>query len=139
VLVRAQPAIRPGDTQEDQPMLEQDGTDHQVTTTPRPDEYVHADVDTEDGRLLVTDRRVEISRGARIALDLRFDELRRIQLDIERHRPATMVVVPDNARYEPQVLPIPAEALDTVTAALSFIGRTIQRAGVEDRQARADG
>ena len=80
-----------------------------------------------------------ISRGVRLALDLRFDEIRRIQVDIERHRPATMVVVPDSPRHEPQVLPIQTEALDTVTAALSFIGRAIQRDDVEERLARTDG
>jgi len=121
-------------------MLEQDGTDHHhVSTTPRPDEHVIADVETEDGRLLVTDRRLAISRGVRLALDLRFDEIRRIQLDIERHRPATMVVVPDSPRTEPQVLPIPTDALDAVTAALSFVGRAIQRDDVEERRARAHG
>ena len=121
-------------------MLDQDDTGHHDAVASRnPDERVHADIETEGGQLLVTDRRVAISRGVRIALDLRFDEIRRIQLDIERHHPATMVVVPDSARQEPQVLPIPTEALDTVTAALSFIARAIHRADLEDRQARADG
>jgi hypothetical protein len=121
-------------------MLEQDATDlDHARTTARPDEHVLADVETEDGRLLVTDRRLAISRGVRLALDLRFDEIRRIQLDIERHRPATMVVVPDSARNEPQVLPIPTHALDIATGALSFIGHAIQGDDVEARHARGDG
>jgi hypothetical protein len=126
--------------QEDQPMLEQDSTDHHDAVVPRsPDERVHAEIDTEDGRLLVTDRRLAISRGVRLALDLRFSELRRIQLDVERHRPATLVVVPESARHEPQVLPIPSDALDALAPAIAFIGRAIHESGLEERRARAGG
>jgi len=52
----------------------------------------------------------------------RFPRLRRIQFDIERDRPATLVVVPESPEVEPQVLAIPAEEYPAVADALVQIG-----------------
>jgi hypothetical protein len=45
-----------------------------------------------------------------MALDVPLDNLRRVQFDIERERPASLVVVPERPLDEPQVLLVkPAE------------------------------
>ena len=81
--------------------------------------------DTPGAKLIVTDRRVAVAAGDRVALDIRFEGLRRIQFDIERQRPATLVIVPENPTDEPQVLAIPPERYDVVTQALAIIGHRI--------------
>jgi hypothetical protein len=75
-----------------------------------------------DAVLAVTTRRVAIVEGGRTALDLAIDGLRRIQFDIERTRPATLVVVPDEGRHPPQVLPVRPDQYEAVAEALVAIG-----------------
>ena len=69
-----------------------------------PDEQVHSEAKAGDARIVVTDRRVIVASEARAALDLPISDLRRIQFDIERTRPATLVIVPEIATQEPQAL-----------------------------------
>jgi hypothetical protein len=79
-----------------------------------------------DAELVVTDRRVAIAtENGRLAMNLPIEHLRRIQFDIERTRPATLVIVPDHAGHEPQVLSIPPEQIDTTTQALAFVGKRL--------------
>src|SRR5260221_14155560 len=59
--------------------------------------------------LAVTTRRVVVAESDRVALAVPFEGLRRVQLDIERTRPATLVLMPEHPRDEPQVLAIPPE------------------------------
>ena len=82
-----------------------------------------------DGLILVTNKRVAVAAEGRLAMDLPIEDLRRIQFDIERTRPATLVIVPDHAGDEPQVLTIPPEQIDAVTSALAFIGKRLGDAG----------
>ncbi len=89
------------------------------------DETVHVVADAMSARILVTDRRVAVASEDRLTLDIGFDGLRRIQFDIERDRPATLVIVPESPAHEPQVLAIPPERYDEVTAALAIIGRRL--------------
>ena len=70
-----------------------------------------------------------------MALSIGFDELRRIQFDIERDRPATMVIVPEEAHYEPQVLAIPPQEFKATAEALALIG--LQLANIRQRESRA--
>ena len=58
-------------------------------------------------------------------LDLPFNELRRIQFDIEATRPATLVIVPESALEELQVLAVPFEEIDGTAKALSVVGRRL--------------
>jgi len=51
--------------------------------------------------------------------------LRRIQFDVERRRPATLVLVPELPRDEPQVLAIEPERYEEVADALVIIGRRL--------------
>ena len=90
-----------------------------------PGETVQAIARAESASLLVTDRRVAVAEAHRIALDVPFDGLRRIQFDIERERPATLVIVPEHPRQEPQVLAIPPDRYEEITRALALIGERL--------------
>jgi hypothetical protein len=72
--------------------------------------------------VVVSDRRLIVAARERVALTVGFDQLRRIQFDIERDRPATMVIVPEEAQHEPQVLAIPTSELRSAARALALIG-----------------
>ncbi len=65
----------------------------------------------------------------RVVLDVAFEGLRRIQFDVERRRPATLVIVPENATHEPPVLAVPADRYDQITQALALIGHRLDMAG----------
>jgi hypothetical protein len=68
-----------------------------------------------------------VAAQERVALSIGFDELRRIQFDIERDRPATMVIVPEEAHHEPQVLAIPPQEFRATADALAIIGEQLAR------------
>jgi hypothetical protein len=90
------------------------------------DERVQAEARGEGARLLVTDRRIAVfSRPDRPDMDIPFAGLRRIQFDIERDRPATLVLVPERRENHPQVLAIPPEEYSAVGEALATIGRRL--------------
>ena len=82
-------------------------------------------IPTDGGHLLVTEDRIATSHGDRVTMDLAIVEIRRVQLDIERRRPATFVIVPDSPSTEPQVMPIPVAHYDAVSAASAHIGRVL--------------
>jgi hypothetical protein len=79
--------------------------------------------------LAVTDRRLVVAARERIALAVPFHSLRRIQFDIERDRPATLVIVPEMAHDEPQVLSIPPDRYPEAAEALVLIGQALARSG----------
>jgi hypothetical protein len=78
-----------------------------------------------DAVLALTDRRLFVAAPERVALAIPFDGLRRIQFDIERHRPATLVIVPEMANHEPQVLSIPPEQYPAAGELLAAVGREL--------------
>ena len=93
-----------------------------------PSESVHIEARAADGVVLVTDKRVAVAtRADRFDLDIPFDGLRRIQFDIERTRPAVLVIVPEHPADRPQVLSIPPEQYEAVGQALALIGRRLYR------------
>jgi hypothetical protein len=92
-----------------------------------PDEELRIQARARDALIAVSDRRLIVASRERIMLSVSFNELRRIQFDIERDRPATMVIVPEEAHHEPQVLAIPPEEFDATAEALAHIGRQIAR------------
>ena len=58
-----------------------------------PTEDILAQAEADDGVMLVTRRRLAVSvEAGRFHVDVPFDALRRIELDIERRRPATLVI-----------------------------------------------
>ena len=89
-------------------------------------EYVLCLIATDGGHLLITKDRIAVSHGHRVTMDLPIGALRRIQLDIERNRPATFVIVPDSPQTEPAVVPIPVPDYDVLTAACAHIGRLLE-------------
>ena len=89
------------------------------------DEHVQRITRSQDATGLVTDRRIAIARGDRVAMDIPYERLRRIQFDVERRRPATLVLVPELPRDEPQVLAVEPERYEEVADALVIIGRRL--------------
>lgn len=90
-----------------------------------PQEKLELTARATDAVLAVTDLRLIVADEQRVALDVPFQEVRRIQFDIERTRPATLVIVPENAYRQPQVLAIPPEEYDRAATALALIGRRL--------------
>lgn len=98
------------------------------------DERIQVQADAQGAHLVVTDRRLAVvSRPARPDLDIPFEALRRIQFDIERERPATLVIVPEHPDNHPQVLAIPPDQYAAVGQALAAIGHRL--AGVSSEEA----
>jgi hypothetical protein len=94
-----------------------------------PDETLRVRARAREAVIAVSDRRLIVAARERIALNIGFHELRRIQFDIERDRPATMVIVPEEAHHEPQVLAIPPEEFGATAEALALIGQQLARIG----------
>jgi hypothetical protein len=105
-----------------------DTAEEQIRRHLEPDEQLQITARASDAFVAITDRRLAVLNDQKVLIDTPFDGLRRIQFDIERERPATLVVVPESARQLPQVLAIPPEEYDAVTQALAIVGRHLARA-----------
>jgi hypothetical protein len=86
-----------------------------------PDEQIHVRARARDGAIAVSDRRLIVVDRERLALNIPFERLRRLEFDVERDY-ATLVVVPEQPTDEPQVLPIPREEYRAIADALVAIG-----------------
>jgi hypothetical protein len=91
------------------------------------DEELHVATDTDQGLIAVTDRRLIVKHAERIALDLPLEDIRRIQFDVERARPATLVVVPHSPSHPPEVMSVPVERLEPVSRMVYIIGDRLGR------------
>jgi hypothetical protein len=100
-----------------------------VKSVLEPDEQIRARARSTTAVLAVTTRRVVVADPARIALAIPFDKVRRVQFDIERTRPATLVIVPEHANNEPQVLSIPPENYKDAADALVALGHLFYPVG----------
>jgi hypothetical protein len=101
-------------------------TDDSIARFLHQDEQIHAEAHADGARIVVTDRRLAVlSRPDRPDLDIPFEGLRRIQFDIERERPATLVIVPEHPGDHPQVLAIPPAQYGAVAHALAAIGHRL--------------
>lgn len=89
------------------------------------EEQLHLTARSTDALIAVTDQRIIVADEGRVALDVPIQGVRRIQFDIERTRPATLVIVPEDASRSPQVLAIPPEEYDRAASALALIGRRL--------------
>ena len=96
--------------------------DPSIRTVLDPDEAVHAQAEAVDAILAVTDRRLVVVDAQRVALNVPLDRLRRVQFDIERERPATLVIVPEHQSDPPQVLAIEPRGYRAACDALAVIG-----------------
>jgi hypothetical protein len=99
--------------------------DHPVLRTLEPDEEIHVQAQAGENVVVVTDRRLAVASQERLALDVPIDNLRRVQFDIERDRPATLVVVPQRPLDEPQILAVRPAEYEAVAQALVVIGRRL--------------
>ena len=75
-----------------------------------------------DASIVVTDRRLVVASEARLMLDVPFDRLRRIQFDIERARPAALVVDPEWPSDPPQVLSVTPDQYEAMAKVLTYVG-----------------
>jgi hypothetical protein len=99
--------------------------DHPIRRALDPDEEIHVEAPAGDHAVVVTAKRLAIGTRDRLALDVPIDNLRRIQFDIERNRPATLVVVPEHPGDEPQVLAVRPTDYPGVAEALVVIGQRL--------------
>jgi len=99
----------------------------QILQALEPGEELRLQARATEAVLAVTDRRLVVAASERVALAVPFEDLRRIQFDIERDRPATLVIVPEMAHHEPQVLSIPPERYREASDALVAIGQRLAR------------
>jgi len=90
-----------------------------------PGEQLRLKARSREAVLALTDRRLVVAAPERIALSVPLEGLRRIQFDIERDRPATLVIVPELAHDEPQVLSIPRDQFQAAADALVVIGQLL--------------
>ena len=90
-----------------------------------PDEQIHFRTRAMEGLVALTDRRLLVTDTQRVALNVAIDQIRRVQFDIERQRPATLVIVPEHPRDQPQVLSIPPEQYAAAGQALAMIGQRL--------------
>jgi hypothetical protein len=107
--------------------------DRQVLRLLHPDETVQVQASAGDALVLVTNRRMAVASAERLLLDVPIDGLRRIQFDVERSRPATLVIVPEEPTNEPQVLAIEPDGLEAIARAIATVGLRFA-AGSDERQ-----
>jgi hypothetical protein len=99
--------------------------DHPAIGILRSGETIRTHIPGKTTTIVVTDERIAVADEERLAFDLEISRLRRIQFDIERERPATLVIVPEHPTHEPQVLAIPPEHYHKVGEALAYIGQRL--------------
>ena len=97
-----------------------------------PDEEVRVKASAGDALVVVTDRRMAVATAERLMLDVPIENLRRIQFDIERERPATLVIVPERRQDEPQVLAIEPRDYEAIVRALVAVGHRFAAAAEEE-------
>jgi hypothetical protein len=105
----------------------------------QPGEIVQAHTRAADVLIAVTSQRLIVADDDRTLLDIAFSQLRRVQFDIERGRSATLVIVPEQARDEPQVIAVPIAKLAEVAAALALLGQRLNEDAESDVQGPASG
>jgi hypothetical protein len=115
-----------------QPMIE---IEPHVLEALEPGEQLRVRARSREAVLAVTDRRLVVAAPERIALAVPLEGLRRIQFDIERDRPATLVIVPEQAHDEPQVLSIPRDEFAAAAEVLVMIGHILAPADKGGRTA----
>jgi hypothetical protein len=87
-----------------------------------PGERLEVVARTSPAIVAITDRRLVAAGDDRTVMDLPVSSIRRIELDVERGRPATLVLVPHDPVHEPQVLTVPHEELEPVSRLVFLIG-----------------
>lgn len=81
-----------------------------------------------DALIVVTTRRLAVVIAERVALAVDIARVRRIEFDIEKMRPATLVIVTESATDPPQVLVVDPADYGEVADALVTIGLRLAQA-----------
>jgi hypothetical protein len=102
--------------------LDQDSPSPPALIALQAGERIQAHAKAIDANVVVTDRRLVVASDARLMLDVPFDRLRRIQFDIERARPAALVVVPEWPSDPPQVLSVAPSEYEAMAKVLTYVG-----------------
>ena len=110
--------------------------EHPVLRSLTPDEEIRIQAAAGDSIVVVTNKRLAIGSHERVALDVPIDNLRRIQFDIERDRPATLVFVPEHPADEPQVLVVSPDDYAGVAEALGGPRKAARRGVGPSRRVR---
>lgn len=77
--------------------------DHPIFRILGEGEELVASARARDAEIVVTNARIAIAADdGRVAMDLPIDDVRRIQFDIERTRPATLVTSPTSRHASPR-------------------------------------
>jgi hypothetical protein len=97
--------------------------EHPALRILQPDEEVRVQASVGETLVVVTDRRMAVANAERLMLDVPIENLRRIEFDIERERPATLVIVPERRTDEPQVLAIEPRDYEAIVRALVVVGQ----------------
>jgi hypothetical protein len=87
-----------------------------------PGEQLKYRAPASEATIAITDRRLIVAEPNRVALAVPFERVRRIQFDVERSRPATLVIVPEHPSDEAQVLTIRPDQYEATARALVAIG-----------------
>ena len=83
-----------------------------------------------DGHVVtITDDVLRVAADDLVRLDVPISGVRRIQFDIERERPATLVIVPYAPSDEPQVIMVQPEDYEGVGHALAVLGKKMFEQG----------
>jgi hypothetical protein len=107
---------------------------HPILSTIAEREQVRAVARVRDAHVVMTDHRLAVASDSRLMLDVPIDNVRRIQFDIERLRPATLVVVPENPIDEPQVLAVRPDEYKRVADVLVLLGERLAHLGPAPRE-----
>jgi hypothetical protein len=99
--------------------------DQMVSEVLEPGEAIRLRAHASDAVLALTDRRIVVAAPSRVALSIPVAGLRRVQFDIERSRPATLVLVPEDASYEAQVLTIAPSEYRAATETMVAMGHAL--------------
>jgi hypothetical protein len=84
-----------------------------------------------DADIAVTNRRLAVVEAERLAMAIHIEDVRRVEFDIERDRPAALVIVPDSPSHPAAVLSVPVDQYESVARALVVIGQRL--AGVDGK------
>jgi len=87
-------------------------------------------VEAREGTLTVLDHHIRFRRtGTSRDIDLPARAVRRVQLDIEKARPATVAIVPDEAGIEAELLTIDRNQFEALTVAFLHLALDLDDAG----------
>jgi hypothetical protein len=89
------------------------------------DEQVEVYLETEESALAVTDRRVIVASENHTMLDVQMNELRRIELTIEKGRAPLLTIVPERPTDVPQFIAIEPGQFDKVCELISSLGSRV--------------